>query len=166
MGERAQALADRLEQANQALLAMLSACSEDDWGKQVGSDKRPVGVIAHHVAAAQAFVLGLAQEVAAGRPLPALTWDMVHQGNAQHAEQQAGCPKAETLELLRRNSAESARVIRGMSDEQLSRSSTWDLSGNVTTERVIEVHMIDHVHEHLATIKAVTDTGAVAERRL
>ena len=156
MSEQAQALADRLEQANHALLAVLTACSEDDWRKPAGNDTRSVGVIAHHVASAHALVLGLAQEVAAGRQLPALTWEMVHQGNAQHAEQQSGCPKAETLDLLRRNSAEAARIIRGMSDEQLGRSSTWELSGDVTTQRVIEVHMIDHAHEHLATIKAVT----------
>ena len=101
MSEQAQALAARLEQAHSALLAVLTACSENDWRKGAGNDARSVGVITHHVAAGDAFVLGLAQEVAAGRPLPALTWEMVHQGNAQHAQQQAGCAKEETLDLLR-----------------------------------------------------------------
>ena len=80
MSEQAQALADRFEQATGALLAALTACSEDDWCKQAGSDARPVGVIAHHIASSHALVLGLAQAVAAGRPLPALTWEMVHPG--------------------------------------------------------------------------------------
>jgi uncharacterized damage-inducible protein DinB len=148
------ALAERVEQANNTLIAAVEQISEADWRKQCASDDRPLGVVVHHVAEAHAFVLGAAQAIAAGGELPTLTWEMVHAGNAEHARQHAGCDKAATLELLRRNSAKAARAIRGLSDEQLSRAGTWGLDGQVTAQQVIELHMIDHVREHLANIEA------------
>ncbi len=154
MTERATVLADRLEHANNALIATVEQISEADWLKQCASDDRPVGVVIHHVASAHAFVLGAAQAAAAGDPLPTLTWEMVHADNARHANEHAHCDRVETLDLLRRNSAQAARAIRSMSDEQLARTGTWGLDGEVTAQQVIELHMIDHVQEHLANIEA------------
>ena len=142
------------EQANNVLIATVEQISEADWRKQCASDDRPVGIVIHHVASAHAFVLGAAQAAAAGGPLPTLTWEMVHEDNAKHAREQAGCDRAETIALLRRNSAEAARALRGLSDEQLARTGTWGLDGEVTAQQVIELHMIDHVQEHLANIEA------------
>ena len=159
MGEQAQALANRLEQVNNTLIATVEQCSEADWNKHSTNDARPMGVIVHHLASTHEAVLDMAQGVAAGQPLPDLTWEMVHAGNAADATQCAGCTKAETLDLLRRNSAEAVRAIREVSDEQLARTSTWDLDGAVTTQQVIELHMIDHVQEHLATLQTAMHAG-------
>jgi hypothetical protein len=154
MTERVRVLADRLDQANNALIATIEQCSEDDWREQCANDDRPVGVVVRHITDAHAFVLRSAQAVAAGGHLPTLTWGMVHKDNAEHARKHARCDRAETIELLRRNSAEASRAIRSMSDEQLARKSTWGLDGEVTAQQVIELHMIDHVQEHLSNIEA------------
>jgi hypothetical protein len=86
--------------------------------------------------------------------LPEAAYCYQPEDNAKHAREQESCDRAETIALLRRNSAEAARALRGLSDEQLARRGTWGLDGEVTAEQVIELHMIDHVQEHLANIEA------------
>jgi hypothetical protein len=83
--------------------------------------------------------------------LPEAAYCYQPEDNAKHAREQAGCDRAETIALLRRNGAEAARAL---SDEQLARTGTWGLDGEVTAQQVIELHMIDHVQEHLANIEA------------
>jgi len=154
MSEQALALANRLDQVNNALIATIGQMSEADWQTQCTNDTRSVGIVIRHITDAHAFVLGAAQAVAAGKSLPTLTWEMVHADTSRHAGKHAHCDRAETIELLRRNSAEASRAIRGMSEEQLARKSTWGLDGEVTAQQVIELHMIGHVQEHLANIEA------------
>src|SRR5438093_8816658 len=48
--QRANALADRLEQGARALAAFASALTEAEWQTRVPKDGRKVGVIVHHVA--------------------------------------------------------------------------------------------------------------------
>jgi hypothetical protein len=153
MNERAQALASRMERANNALIATIEQISEADWRTRCASDDRLVSAVVHHVAESHMFVLRATQMVAVGGGLPTLTWEMVHADNARHASARPDCDRVETLDLLRRTSTEASRAIRGMSDEQLARKSTWDLDGEVTAQQVIELHMIGHIQEHLADIE-------------
>src|SRR5436190_12688529 len=48
--QRANALAERLEQGARALAAFASALNEVEWQTQLPGDGRKVGVIVHHVA--------------------------------------------------------------------------------------------------------------------
>jgi len=155
MSERTESLADRIQQASQALMAAAEACSEAEWRQQCADDVRTVGVLVHHVAKMHADIIELVQQVAAGQALPPLTWEMTHQMNAEHAREHVDCAKAETLALLRRNTAAAVNAIRGMGDAQLDRTSTWPVDGDVSAQQLIELHIIDHAHEHLATITAM-----------
>lgn len=154
MNERAQALADQVAQASQALLAAVRRCAEAEWQQPSQGDGRTIGVLVHHVASTHAGIIALAQQVAAGQALPPLTWEMTHQINADHAREHANCAMSETLGLFQRNSAAAADAIRDMSDAQLDRTSTWPVDGAVSVQRLIELHLIDHAREHLATITA------------
>jgi hypothetical protein len=156
VSERAQQLAHRVEQATNALIAAVEQCADADWQKPSTPDGRPVGVLAHHVAKTHADVVGLAGMIAASQALPPLTWEMTHQLNAEHAQQHANCTKQETLDLLRQNGVAAANIIRQMTDYQLDRISTWPVDGTLSTQQMIEFHIIEHVQEHLASINTVT----------
>src|SRR5262245_66491611 len=103
MSERAGNLAQQLEQANHALIATVEGLSDAQWRAKTPGDGRSVGVVAHHVAVSHKSVAGLVGAIAHGQPVPKITMEMIHEGNATHAAQHANCTKAETLALLRQN---------------------------------------------------------------
>ncbi len=119
MSERARTLAQQLEQANHDLIGTIEGLSDAQWHAKTPGDGRSVGVVAHHVAESHKTVAGLAKAVATGQPVPNITMDMIHQGNAAHAAQHANCTKAETLALLRQNGAAAVATVRAFGDAEL-----------------------------------------------
>jgi hypothetical protein len=157
MGARAEKLASKFDESCRELNQVVERLSDADWKKVTSAEKWPVGVVAHHVAGGHARISRLVQLVAKGQPVPHLTRDMVNENNAKHAKEHAHTGKAETLELLRTNGANATSMVRGLSDAELDRSGTV-LSGMppVTAVQAIEGILINHVHEHLRSIKATT----------
>jgi uncharacterized damage-inducible protein DinB len=155
MGARAETLAKQFEEANKAMTDTLGRLSDADWKKTTSAEKWTVGIVAHHVAQGHAGISGIVKAVATGQTLPGLTMAMIDQGNAQHAVEYANCGKAETLELHRKNAAAAAAIVRGLSDGELERSATV-LTGApaMTAQQVVERVLINHVNEHLGSIKA------------
>jgi hypothetical protein len=84
--------------------------------------------------------------------------DAIHQMNAEHAKQYAGCTKEETLALLRKNAAAAASAVRGLSDEQLDRSAPMLGGPAMTAQQAIERILIGHVQEHHGSIKSTVGT--------
>src|SRR6266851_9386831 len=119
MSQRAQLLADRLQQGAQALAGFVDTLSDAEWKMKVPKDGRPVGVVVHHVASVYPLEIQLAQTLAGGKPVAGVTWDTVHEMNAGHAKEHDAVTKETVLELLRRNSAAAAAAIRTLSDEEL-----------------------------------------------
>jgi uncharacterized damage-inducible protein DinB len=158
MGERGDALAQRFEQANNDVIAAVEGFSDDQWKAKTKEEGWSVGVAAHHIAVGHPGVFGLAQAIANGQPLPPITREMIDQGNAQHAQQFAGCTRQETLDLLRANGAAAAMSLRGLTDEQLDRSATLPVFGDapVSAQQVIEMVLIGHPQGHLQSIKGAT----------
>ena len=72
-------------------------------------------------------------------------------------EEIANPDKAETLELFRANGAKASAIVRGLSDAELDRSGTvlTDIPA-MTVQQAIEGILINHVHEHLGSIRATT----------
>jgi hypothetical protein len=155
MAQRAQALAEQFVQANNDLIATVERCSDAQWKTTTSGEKWSVGVVAHHVGQGHQAIAGAVQMLASGQPMPNLTFDMIHQGNAEHAKQHANCTKTETLTLLRDGGAHAAGVVRGLSDEQLARSGkvVTDLPA-MSAQQFIERVLIGHVQEHLGNIRA------------
>ena len=153
MSTRAQALATRFEQANADVIRAVEPLSDAQWGAQTAEEGWTVGVVAHHIAQSHQGVAGLAEMVASGKPVPPITWDVIHQGNATHARDHGHCTKPETLALLRDNGAAAAKLVRGLSDQQLDRSAS--VIGNpMSAGQVVEHILIGHPQGHLASIKA------------
>jgi hypothetical protein len=92
--------------------------------------------------------------VAAGSPA-AVTMNDVHQMNAKHAEDWDQVAQDEALHLLRRNSADAAQAIRGLSDAQLAKAATVSLYDDapVTCQFVLEDHAVRHSYHHFAAIR-------------
>lgn len=140
MGSRAEAIARTF------LAKVDEATAAEQW---------PVGVTAHHIAVAHEIIAGIVKTLAGGKPGPSLPLEALNQMNAKHAQDHAGCTKAETLALHTKAAAAAAALVRGLSDRELDRSGVV-LQGQpaMTVEQLAGGLLTGHIDEHLASIRA------------
>ena len=153
---RAAALAERIEEGAVLLAEFAEGLSDEEWHTPASeTDRRPVGVIVHHVATMYPLEIEAARAIAGGHPVTDVTWEAIARLNAKHAQEQAGVTKQTTLELLRQNSRQAADAVRAFTDEELDRASPFSLSfgAPVTAQFVIEDHALRHSWHHLARIR-------------
>jgi hypothetical protein len=157
MGTRSEELAKKFDESCSEMNKTVEGLSDADWKKVTSAEKWPVAVVAHHVAVSHDGISGLVQLLAKGQPLPAITMDMIDAGNAKHAKEQANVTKAETVALLKANGGKASGIVRGLSDTELDRSASV-LVGTppMTAAQAIEGILINHVREHLGSIRATT----------
>ena len=158
MGCRAEALANRIEEGAATLAAFVEGLSETEWCTSLwgdGKDRRPVGVLVHHVASVYPIEIELARMIAGGKAVTDVTWEVVAELNAKHAYENEWVGKTATLDLLRRNSRAAAAAVRGFTDAELDRAAPFSLSfgAPVTAQFVIEDHAVRHSWHHLARIR-------------
>ena len=156
MSTRSEALARRIEEGAATLAAYAEGLSDAQWTAVVPPDGRSAGVIINHVASVYPIEVHLAKEIAAGRPVTEVTWTVIADMNAKHAEENAGATRQETIELLRQNSREAAQAVRSLTDAQLDSAAAFSLNAGapLTAQFVIEDHALRHSWHHLAKIKA------------
>jgi hypothetical protein len=152
---RANALADRLEQGASALAAVASALTGAEWQAPIPEDGRKIGVVVHHVATMYPLEVQLAQALAQGNAMEGVTWDVVHDMNARHADANDAVTKEVALDLLRRNSAAAAVAIRTLTDDDLDRAAPISLNADapLTCQFMLEDHAVRHSYHHLARIR-------------
>jgi len=152
---RAEALAQRMEQGIDALIAFANTLSEQQWQTAVPKDGRKVGVVIHHVASVLPLEVQLAQQMAKGQPIAGVSWDDVHAMNAGHAKDNANVTKQEAIDLLRKNCTEAAAAIREFTDEQLAAAATNSLYADapLTSQHMLEDHAVRHCYHHLAKVQ-------------
>jgi hypothetical protein len=155
VNERANLLAERLEQGARALLTFATALTDAQWQMPVLKDGRKIGVVVHHVASVYPIEIQLAQTLAAGKPVTGVTIDAIHAMNAAHAKEFDAVTKEEALELLRRNSAAAATAIRALSDQELEQAAAASLYADapITCQFMLEDHAVRHSYHHLARIQ-------------
>lgn len=157
MSTRAEALAKRLEEGAANLAGYVEKLSDEQWKTPVARERdgRPVNVIVHHVASVYPIEVQLAQAVGSGKNMSEVTWDVVKNMNAGHANDNASVSKSDALDLLKKNSTEAAAAIRQMTDEQLDTAAPFGLAYDapVTAQFVIEDHAVRHSWHHLSRIK-------------
>ncbi len=154
----AELLAARIEEGAAGLAAFAEELSDAEWLTSVSAtDPRSVGVVVHHVASMYPIEIDVARAIATGMPVSDVTWEVVAQLNAKHAQENAQVSKAAALELLRRNSREAAAAVRAFTDRQLDNAAPFSLSfgAPVTAQYVIEDHALRHSWHHLAAIRKV-----------
>ena len=153
MGAQAESLAKKYEAKAAELTATIQQLSDADWKKVTAAEQWPVGVTAHHVAGAHEPISNIVKTVAAGQSIPGFTLPMLHELNAKHAKEFAGCTKAETLALHERGVKAAAAVVRGLDDSQLNNSGTvFTGAPPMTCLQVIDGALINHIDEHMGSI--------------
>jgi hypothetical protein len=153
---RAELLAERIETGARELAAFAESLSDAEWQLAVtATDRRPIGVIVHHVASMYPIEVEAARAIAAGNAVTEVTWEVVAGLNAKHAAEQTACTKAEALALLERNSREAAAAVRAFTDDELDQAAPFSLSfgAPMTAQFVIEDHALRHSWHHLARIR-------------
>jgi hypothetical protein len=154
MSTRAAALAQRIEQGAHNLATYAQGLTDAQW-QTATADGRKVGVVVHHVASVYPIEVHLATQLATGNAIAGVTWAVIADMNAKHAQEHAAIGKQETLDLLRANSAAAATAVRAFTDEQLDLAALVSLNADatLTTQFFIEDHALRHSWHHLAKIK-------------
>ncbi|HET8630214.1 MAG TPA: DinB family protein [Thermomicrobiales bacterium] len=148
-------LAAEFEAVNDALIATVERCTDEEWRRPSAEEGWPVGVVAHHIASVHHDFIGLVGALAAGKTRsPGSSMADVDESNARHARDFAAVGKAETLAALRENAAALARLLRGLTDEQLERTAGVFGGHDLSVAQVLEWIVIGHAREHLASIRA------------
>jgi len=138
------------------LAAFAEGLSHAEWRTPVSvTDHRSVGVVVHHVATMYPIEIDVARAIASGRSVSDVTWDVVAQLNAKHAQDNAQVSKSAAFELLRQNSREAAAAVRVFTDQDLDNAAPFSLSfgAPMTAQFVIEDHAMRHSWHHLAAIR-------------
>lgn len=161
-GQRAHALAERLEQGAGALEALAATLTGAEWQTRIPGDGRTVGVVVHHVATMYPLEIELALLLAGGKPIAGVTWNAVHEINANHAAANQAVTAGAAIALLRQNSSAASAAIRKLSDEELDRAGTISLNADapLTCQFFLEDHAVRHSYHHLARIRAALAASA------
>ncbi len=149
-------LAARFVQSQGEFIEAVEGLTDEEWKLRSWGEGWTIGAVVHHIATDE--VAHRARASAAGAPLPGYrNMAEIDALNARESEEFRECDRAETLELLRAATASIAEWMRGLSEEELSR--TTQLLGNaqVTTHQLIEGTLITHPGSHLTSIRATLE---------
>jgi hypothetical protein len=150
---RAESLAGKVKQANDALKAAVESSSDAQWKAKVADGDWTQCFTGYHAATSIGFISGMVQGLAAGQALPPITMAQIDEGNAATAKEHANCSKQEVLDAIQGSSAAAVSMVRGLSDEQLDRKvSLLQGAPEMSVEQVIEMLMVGHAAGHTASI--------------
>ncbi len=156
MNKHAAELAARLEAFYKEITSLVETCSQEDWNKVLDWEQWSVGVTTRHLAAGHLDMVGMAQMMVSGQPLPDLTMDQIVEMANQHAREHADCTREEVLDLLSKNGPALVNYVSGLSDEELERTGEMEATGGpVTTRQLLEYVVLESGGEHLANLKSV-----------
>jgi hypothetical protein len=154
MGSRSEALAKQFEAKVQEAVAVFEQLSAADWNKVTEAEHWTVGVTAHHVASALEPVAGMVTAIVSGQSPGHFTRAMLDEMNARHAQEHAHCTRVETIALVKKGAAAAARVVRGLSDDQLAKSGTvFTDVPPMTAEQLVTGGLITHIDTHIGSIR-------------
>ena len=155
MGARGETFAQQFEAKIQEATAAIERLTDAEWQKVTMAEKWPVGVVVHHIAGAHQTLSGLIKMLADGKPGPNIQMDMIHAGNAKHAQEFANVTKADTLALHKKNAAAAATTLRSIADAEFDRSGAV-LNGMppMSAGQLAGGLLCGHMDEHLGSIRA------------
>ncbi len=162
---RSARLADQFEAAQSRFIALVESLTDETWRKRGRNapgprvndedETRPVGVIAHHVASTQPWIMSRIRAIIEDGPTPSVDFKIV---NADHAVEHSGVTNDEVLALLRENLRSIAGEVRAIPDHMLDKERQLP-SGTMTVQQRIERVLIGHMQAHQASIEATIDSA-------
>ena len=155
---RASNYADAYVTAHSQFKDLVGSLSDAQWAL-VGSnfpdrindedEARSIGVIAHHVADAEQFIIDRIHAMLEGRPLSRLD---IHEVNARHADLYAAVTRDEVMAVLRVNEQQIAARIRAIPDEALDAVHETP-AGPATIAQRLDRVLIGHMKMHQGSIE-------------
>ena len=100
------------------------------------------------------MTIRLLKMIVQGQELPQLTMDQVNAMSDKDAREHADCTKEEALEHLRKNGAELAAFVAGLSDDELDRQGSMPaFGGEVSTNQFVEYVIFQSAQQHFDSMK-------------
>jgi DinB superfamily len=157
---RSARLADQFEATQESFIGLVESLTVEHWrmrGQNTPEvrindedESRPVGVIAHHVAANQDWIMNRIKAIIEDKPTPPVDFKEI---NAHHANEHAHATRAEVLALLRDSLPRIAKDLRAIRDHELDKERQLP-SGTMTVQHRIERVLIGHMKSHQGSIEA------------
>jgi len=157
---RSARLADQFGAAQEDFIRLVESLTVEHWRMKgmntpelrinEEDESRPVGVIAHHVAVNQDWIMSRIKAIIEDKPTPPVDFKQI---NAHHANEHAHATRAEVLALLRESMPRIAKEIRAIRDDQLDKERQLP-SGRMTVQQRIERVLIGHMKSHQGSIEA------------
>jgi hypothetical protein len=156
MSARATQLADQTDDVIAQTIAFVEGVPDAKWTAFCEPEQCTVAALASHIAGSATGVLNfLVKPVVEGAPLPPITPDQIHAGNAENARKNAQRAKSDVVAELQANGAAASAYVRGLSDDQLQRSAVLFFSPDpVTADFIIENVIVNHSLGHLESMRA------------
>jgi DinB superfamily len=151
MSARAEALADRFEQANQAVIDCVLGTQGDVLSVTCAAEGWSAAALGAHIGGGHVGILGrLVKPVVNGEEIPPFQMSDFAEGNAKLARENAAMPRDQIVTLLWDNGAAAAAYVRSLSDEDLDRTTKLPVMGDqpISVEQIIEMVLIGHVLQH------------------
>jgi hypothetical protein len=156
MATRGEELATRLEQVNEQVITAITAARNGDLDVTCPAEGWTAAAVGAHIGGGHRGILeGLVKPIVEGREIPSFSLADFAEGNARQAAENAAMPQSDILALLREHGAAAAAYVRGLSDDDLDRTTSLPVMGEqpVTTQQVIEWVLIGHVDDHLRSMR-------------
>jgi DinB superfamily len=156
---RSARLADQFEAAQESFIGLVESLTVEHWrakGKNTPElrindedESRTVGVIAHHVAVNQDWIMNRIKAIIEDKPTPPVDFKEI---NAHHANEHAHATRAEVLALLRDSKPRIAKELRAIRDHELDKERELP-TGTMTVQQRIERVLIGHMKSHQGSIE-------------
>ena len=154
MSRRAKDISERIEKFSADVVSFVENLSDEDWKRVCEWEQWPVGATARHLGAGHFAISGMLGMIVKGEELPQLTMDQVNAMSKKSAQKHADCTKAEALEMLRKNGAELAAYVSGLTEDDLGRKGSMPaFGGEVTTEKIIDYIVFQSAAQHFDSMK-------------
>ena len=154
MGAKGEAFAKQFEAKVEEATTLLETLTDADWKKTTAAEKWTVAVTAHHIASSYEPATHIIKPIAAGQALPHFTREILDARNVQHAKEFAGCTRAETIALHKKEAAAAAAAVRRLSDSELARAGTvFTGMPPVSAEELVKRILLGHVDAHFGSIR-------------
>jgi len=154
MSKRAKDLSKRIESFKDEVITFVENLSGEEWNSMCDLEQWTVGVTARHLGAAHFGIFKLLGMIVQGKELPQLTMDQINATANEDARKHSDCTRDEALEHLRKNGAELAAFVAGLSDEELDRKGNMPaFGGEATVNQVIGFVIFNSAQEHFDSIK-------------
>jgi hypothetical protein len=159
MSTRGEDLATRFTELSDTVVAEIDHLDSSDLAKVSEPEQWTVAALACHIAnvyGGQADWTGL---IVSDQPLPEITMADIDAMNAAEAARNARASKDEVLTRLRTNGDRMRSVLIGLSDADTERPVSFSLLNwqQVSLGDLIGMGLIEHIQEHLASIRATVE---------